>query len=402
MHFDKTFIPYGGYWSTPFTKWQGGLSGKHAVKLAAEVARKALAARDIAVDGLDGVTLGMTVPQKSTLYGGPWLAAMIGAEQVTGTMIGQACATGARVLASAAAEIETTAGNLTHLAITADRCSNGPHIYYPNPTGPGGTGEGEDWVMDSFGNDPWARNSMIQTAENVAKEAGIGREEQDQATLVRFTQYQDALADDRAFQKRYMPLPLDVMDDRGKKVLATVNGDEGVFATTAEGLAKLRPVTPDGTVTFGSQTHPADGNCGVILTARERARELSRDSGIEVQLVSYAQARTKKGFMAMAVVPAARAALDEAGIKLDDVKAIKTHNPFAVNDVYFAREMGLKIEDFNNYGSSLIYGHPQAPTGIRLVIEMIEELALGGGGYGLFAGCAAGDTSAAVVVKVGK
>jgi len=402
MHFDKTFIPYGGYWSTPFTKWQGGLSGKHAVKLAAEVARKALAARDIAVDGLDGVTLGMTVPQKSTLYGGPWLAAMIGAEQVTGTMIGQACATGARVLASAAAEIETTAGNLTHLAITADRCSNGPHIYYPNPTGPGGTGEGEDWVMDSFGNDPWARNSMIQTAENVAKEAGIGREEQDQATLVRFTQYQDALADDRAFQKRYMPLPLDVMDDRGKKVLATVNGDEGVFATTAEGLAKLRPVTPDGTVTFGSQTHPADGNCGVILTARERARELSRDSGIEVQLVSYAQARTKKGFMAMAVVPAARAALDEAGIKLDDVKAIKTHNPFAVNDVYFAREMGLKIEDFNNYGSSLIYGHPQAPTGMRLVIEMIEELALGGGGYGLFAGCAAGDTSAAVVVKVGK
>ena len=80
---------------------------------------------------------------------------------------------------------------------------------------------------------------------------------------------------------------------------------------------------------------------------------------------------------------------------------VKTHNPFAVNDIFLARETGLVAEDFNNFGSSLIYGHPQAPTGMRLVIETIEELALKGGGLGLFVGCAAGDTSAAVVVKVG-
>ena len=80
---------------------------------------------------------------------------------------------------------------------------------------------------------------------------------------------------------------------------------------------------------------------------------------------------------------------------------IKTHNPFAVNDIYLARELGLKIEEFNNYGSSLIFGHPQGPTGTRLIVEMIEELAIKGGGHGLFVGCAAGDTAAAVVVKVG-
>ena len=81
---------------------------------------------------------------------------------------------------------------------------------------------------------------------------------------------------------------------------------------------------------------------------------------------------------------------------------IKTHNPFAVNDIYFAREMGRRRSPaFNNYGSSLIYGHPQGPTGTRLIIEAIEELALKGGGNGLFVGCAAGDTAAAVVVKVG-
>jgi acetyl-CoA acetyltransferase len=82
------------------------------------------------------------------------------------------------------------------------------------------------------------------------------------------------------------------------------------------------------------------------------------------------------------------------------MQAIKTHNPFAVNDIYLCREMGVEPEALNNYGSSLIYGHPQGPTGQRLIIELIEELVLRGGGYGLFAGCAAGETSGAVVLKV--
>ena len=167
------------------------------------------------------------------------------------------------------------------------------------------------------------------------------------------------------------------------------------------GLAKLRPVMPDGTVTFGSQTHPSDGNCGMIVTTRDKAKQLSRNAGMEIQLLSYAQARTKKGFMAKATAPAARAALDNAGVSLDQIDVLKTHNPFAVNDVYLARELGRSIDSFNNYGSSLIYGHPQGPTGMRLIIETIEELALKGGGHGLFVGCAAGDTAAAVVLKVG-
>jgi acetyl-CoA acetyltransferase len=183
--------------------------------------------------------------------------------------------------------------------------------------------------------------------------------------------------------------------------VARVEGDEGVFATTAEGLARLEPVVPGGSVTFGTQTHPADGSCGILVTTRERARELSRDPRLEVQLLSCAQARTKKGFMAKATAPAARAALDRAGVKLADVGAVKTHNPFAVNDVFLGRELGLDVERFNRYGSSLIYGHPQAPTGSRAILETIEELAIGGGGYGLFVGCAAGDTAAAVVLRVG-
>ena len=79
---------------------------------------------------------------------------------------------------------------------------------------------------------------------------------------------------------------------------------------------------------------------------------------------------------------------------------MKSHNPFAVNDVVFARETGFPLEKMNNFGCSLIYGHPQGPTGLRLMIEMIEELALRGGGTGLFHGCAAGDTAMAVIIRV--
>lgn len=289
--------------------------------------------------------------------------------------------------------------NPTILCVTADRTSNGPHLLYPNPLSPGGRGEAEDWVWDNFNCDPFARKSMIETAENVAREAGISTAEQHEVKLMRHAQYQEALKDGAAFHQRYMVTPIEVKPD-GRKTLATVMDDEGIFPTTADGLARLKPILPEGTVTFGGQTHPADGNAGLIITTQAHAREWSRDPGIEVQLLAFAEARVEKGYMPKATVPAARRALERAGITLTEVKAIKTHNPFAVNDCYFSRESGVPLEGMNNYGCSLIWGHPQGPTGMRLIIELIEELALLGGGYGLFTGCAAGDTAAVVVLKV--
>ena len=94
-------------------------------------------------------------------------------------------------------------------------------------------------------------------------------------------------------------------------------------------------------------------------------------------------------------------ALEKADLKVVDLAAVKTHNPFAVNDVVMGKLMNIDEAIFNNYGSSLIFGHPQGPTGARCIIELIEELVKKGGGYGLFAGCAAGDTAAAVTIKVG-
>ena len=128
---------------------------------------------------------------------------------------------------------------------------------------------------------------------------------------------------------------------------------------------------------------------------------LSRVAAKKVQLLAIGAARAKKGYMPQAPVPAAKQALSIAGLKISDLRAIKSHNPFAVNDIYFCEQMGVKPEEMNHFGSSLIFGHPQGPTGMRLIIELIEELSMVGGGYGLFTRCAAGDTAMACVVKVG-
>lgn len=399
MAFNNTYIPYGGYWSTPFCSWQGSFQNLHAIKFAAETGKRFFDEHKISPKDFDEIVLGITIPQLSAFYGTPWLAGMIGADNVTGPMIGQACATGAKCIEFAALSVDAGV-HKNVLAVYADRCSNGPHLVYPNPEKPGGTQDKESWVWDNFGYDPYAKNSMIETAENVAKEAGIAKDEQDKITALRYKQYQDAVKNNKAFQKKFMIFPIEVLNQSGRKVIATVNGDEGIYPTTLEGLQKLKPVLQNGTVSYGTQTHPADGNCGIIITNHEKAKKYTKNINIEIQLVSYGEARTKKGYMAKAIIPAAKNALKSAGISMDDICAIKTHNPFAVNDIFFCREMDIKWEDMNNYGSSLIYGHAQGPTGARLIIELIEELVLKGGGYGLFDGCAAGDTGAAIVLDV--
>jgi len=251
-------------------------------------------------------------------------------------------------------------------------------------------------VLDSFARDPWAGAAMYATGENVAAEAGIGREELDEVTALRYEQYRRSLESDREFQRSYM-VPVEIPQKR--KEPTVVDEDFGVFPTTREGLAKLEPVAEGGVVTYGTQTHPADGAAGMVVTSEERARELSQDGGIAC-LLSIGFARVEKARMPKAPVPAAQAALKDAGLGIGDVDAIKTHNPFAVNDVYFSRQTGVPVEEMNDYGSSLVFGHPQGPTGARLIAELIELLRRRGGGVGLFTGCAAGDTGAALVLRV--
>ncbi len=393
----KAYIPYKGYFSSPFSRWQGTLANENAIALASETSKRWMAEKNWDPKMFDYLILGITIHQPHGFYGGPWASALMGATEIPGLTVSQACSTSTVSIYQAAVGVETGLYEAP-FCLLADRCSNGPHVIWPNPQGPGGTVNAENWLMDNFNKDPWGGTAMIQTAENVAAENGITKEQADAVTLRRYEQYKDALADDRAFQKRYM-YPSMINVSRKKTIM--FEEDEGVMDTSAEGLAKLKPVIPDGTTSFGAQTHPADGHCAVMVTTRDKAKELSADADVEIQILSYGYARTKPAHMAAAVLPAVQMAMDGAGIKVDDVKAIKTHNPFAVNDVFLADKLGIDVNSMNNYGCSLIFGHPQGPTAGRSIIEGIEEVVMEGGGYFLFGGCAAGDTAAAMVIKVG-
>ena len=139
----------------------------------------------------------------------------------------------------------------------------------------------------------------------------------------------------------------------------------------------------------------------MIVTDAARARDFATNPAIVVEIVSFGQARVGKAMMPEAPIPAAKQALERANLAIGDMAAIKTHNPFIVNDIAFARAFGIDAaKSMNNFGCSLVWGHPQGPTGTRAIIELIEELALRGGGYGLFSGCAAGDSAMATIIKV--
>jgi acetyl-CoA acetyltransferase len=375
------------------------MANENSIALGATTAHRWLTKNNFDPTVIDYMYLGITIAQHHLFYSHTWASAMLvdGQKDLPALMINQACTTSTTCIHLGAINIEVGTYD-TAFALMTDRCSNGPHSIWPNPLGPGAEVESENWMMDNFNRDPWAGQKMIQTAENVARELGTTREECDAVTLRRYEQYQEALANDRAFQKRYM-FPAEVRVSR--KQTTSVEEDEGVTPTTAEGLARLKPVEPGGVHTFGAQTFPADGNCGLIVTTRDKASELSADPKVEIQVVSYGFARAKKGYMALAPVPAAEMALQDAGITVKDLKAVKTHQPFAVNDINMAAKMGMDVNWMNNYGNSLIYGHPQGPTAGRNIIELLEEVVMLGGGYALWAGCAAGDTAAAMVFKVG-
>ncbi|MBI4528592.1 MAG: thiolase family protein [Deltaproteobacteria bacterium] len=395
MKFRRACIPIGFAWTSPFARWQGPLAEISSLDLAVLITRRALEGRDFGAEQLSQIILGWTVPQQGVFYGAPTVAARIGAPNISGPMISQACATSAACVQAAASALEAEAEDVT-LLVLADRMSNGPLIFYPTPSAQAGAPLIEHWVLDNFRRDPCTDKSMLETAENVAQEAGISREELDDLTLLRYEQYQRALADDRAFQRRYM-VPVVLESRRGDPTV--IDTDVGVYPTTAEGLAKLKAVKPSGVITYGTQTYPADGAAGMLLTTEERARELSKGGGV-VRLLSSGFSRVAKATMPKAPVPAAHAALNDAGLRIKDVDAVTTHNPFAVNDIWFSRQTEYPLEKMNLYGCSLIYGHPQAPTGARAIAELIETLRRRGGGVGLFTGCAAGDTGAAILIRV--
>src|ERR1700754_240774 len=306
MRFDDAVIPLDAAWSSPFVRWQGPVAELSSLDVAAQVTARALSERS--VGEVDELVLGLTVPQLQSFYGAPTLAARIGLGAVSGPLIMQACATSVACVHAAAAS-----GSGIRLVVVTDRTSNGPHVVYPSAGAPGGTPASENWVLDSFGCDPNTGEGMLATAERVAGEAGFSKESLDELTARRWAQYEDALAGDRAFQRQWM-VPI-VAGSRRKP--EEIDADWGVRPATLDGLSGLRAVEDGGVVSFGTQTHPADGCAGMIVTTADRAE------GPFARILATGFARVARGEMPKAPVPAAAAALGDAGLTINDVDVIK-------------------------------------------------------------------------------
>ena len=394
MKFDNACIPGPLLWSSPFIRWQGAAADLSSLDLAVQVTRDALAARDFDPAAIAQLVYGTTVPQVGGFYAAPLIAARMGLPGVGGPTVSQACATSVACVAQAAAAAQLSGGE-AQLVVTADRVSNGPLMVYPRANAMGGAPATEHWVLDNFKCDPWTGESMIHTAEETARDGGFTRAQADEVALLRYSQYQQALADGRRIQKQYFQAIV-IAQRKGQIVLEE---DEGISPYSREGLAGLKTVFPGGVTTPGSQTHPADGAAGMVVTGYEQARALSRGQGV-VRLLAAGQARAEKARMPKAPALAAQKALAAAGKTMRDVKVVVSHNPFAVNDLWFAKAMEFPLEKMNPLGCSLIYGHPQGPTGMRGIVELVQALRMQGGGIGMFTGCAAGDMGAALLLSL--
>ena len=394
MKFDNAYIPGHLLWSSPFVRWQGATADVSSLDLAVQVTHDALQARDFDTSEVAQLVYGTTVPQSGSFYAAPLVAARMGLTGVGGPTIAQACATSVACVAHAAAAAQLSGGD-TQLVVAADRISNGPLLVYPRSASMGGAPATENWVLDSFAADPWTSQSMVHTAEATARDGSITRAQADELTMLRYRQYQDALKNDRKVQREYFQ-PITVRQRKGS---VTIDEDQGVSPYKLEELQALKPSLPDGVTTPGSQTHPADGAAGLVLTGRDKAAGFGRDKGL-VRVLSAGFARAEKGRMPKAPALAADRALRAAGLTIQEVQVVVTHNPFAVNDLWFHHATGFPLEKMNPLGCSLIYGHPQGPTGLRGIVELALALRMRGGGVGLFTGCAAGDMGAALVVSV--
>jgi acetyl-CoA C-acetyltransferase len=393
MKFSNVAFPVKYIWSSPFARWQGTISEISSLDTGVAVTARALGERGIDTADLKGLVHGWTNPMVEIFYGAPTIAARIGAPHISGPMVVQACATSVASIQTAAAQVQSD--DDLQLVVCADRMSNGAVVIYPQPSAPCGAPKLTNWTLDGFAKDPVGGTSMLVTADNVARMGGITREQCDDLKAQRYEQYESALANDREFQKRYM-VPVEVQV--GRKTV-TLEADEGIRAVDRETIRGMKTVMPDGFHTGATQTHPADGVAGVVLTSSAQAHERSGGEGV-VEVLSTGIARVQKAHMPAAPVPAAQSALQQAGLSIEQVDLVTTHNPFAVNDVYFSQQTGFPLDKMNLRGCSLIFGHPQSPTGMRSIAELVHELKSRGGGVGLFTGCAAGDSGMALVLRV--
>jgi acetyl-CoA acetyltransferase len=390
--FPRARIPYGTWGSSYFPAWQtSALAEVNIGQFAGEGMNRILGLRKVRKDELDYLIIGSTVPWHFKFWNAPVVASCMGT-RIPGFHMEQACATGLQAVMLGGAQVEG-GGNDVVGVLTFDRTSDSPVGVFPERRAYRRTEAIAD-VWDNFGFDPATGKAMIAAAGKTARKYKISRSEIDDITLRRYEQYFEAKHS--GFLDRVL-VPLEVLTVQGRP-LGRIDDDLGVREISIGALRAMREL--DTCVTGGSQTHASDGMACLLVCTEDRARELSPKPEIDIRFVGKAEVRTQPSLMPEAPAFAVGKLLERAGLTIDDIAVIKTHNPFAVNDAVFAKIFDHDWSKVNNCGCSLVWGHPQGPTLTRSLIEGFEEAVDLGGGYVLLCGCAAGDVGIAAVFEV--
>ena len=235
------------------------------------------------------------------------------------------------------------------------------------------------------------------TSENVAKRFNVTREEQD-AFAVSSHKKAAAAIESGKFKEEIIPVTTRVYRD-GAWQEVTVDTDEGVRPdTSVEGLAKLRPVfAVNGTTTAGNASQTSDGASVTLIMAREKAEELGMP--ILGVLRSYQVVGVDPEIMGIGPKEAIPAAVEKAGIKIEDVDLFEINEAFASQAVYCTRELGLDMDKVNVNGGAIALGHPLGCTGAKLTATLLHEMKRRGSRYGVVSMCIGGGMGAAAVFE---
>lgn len=389
---------------TPIGRFGGVFKTVPAVDLASTVIRALLARTGLDGSAIDEVILGQGYPTSDAPAIGRVAALDAGLPvEVGGTQLDRRCGSGLQAVLDAAMQVQTGVSDVV-LAGGAESMSSAP--FYTTEARWGIRGSGLE-LHDSLArgrvtaggaNFP-VPGGMLETAENLRREYGISRAEQDELA-VRSQQRAAAAQSAGFFADEIVPVTV-----RSRKGDTAVEVDEHPHPeTTVDSLAALKPVLgkadPEATVTAGNASGQNDAAAICIVTTPERAAEL----GLRplVRLVSWARAGVPPRTMGIGPVPATAKALQRAGIGLADVDLIELNEAFAAQVLACTREWEFKPADFdrlNVNGSGISLGHPIGATGARILATLSREMHRREARYGLETMCIGGGQGLAAVFE---
>ena len=380
---------------TPIGSFGGSLASFSAVELGAIAAKEAIKRAGISAEAIDEVVLGgvLTAAQGQNIA--RQVALKSGLPETTPAMtLNQVCGSGLRSISLAAQIISSGEADIV-LAGGMESMSNAAYALKKARTG---YRMGHDQIVDTMISDGlWdAFNDyhMGTTAENIAEQWNISREEQD--IFAAESQRRAAAAiESGAFADEIVPVP--IPQRKGDPVMFA-NDEFPRAGTTVETLAKLKPAfKKDGTVTAGNASGLNDGAAMLIVMSREKADQL----GIKplVRIVGIGTAGVDPKIMGYGPVPASKKALDMAGITVADLDLIEANEAFASQSIAVVRDLGLDLAKTNVSGGAIALGHPIGASGARIATTLIYGMNRLDAHYGLATLCIGGGMGTAIVFE---